>query len=82
MTWAEDAKYTFEQAMKQFKGKRFRCCLCGMEGDYDRDLEPYITRIGECGILEGNIYKASVETGFRSKDYNACCHRRESKSKK
>jgi hypothetical protein len=82
MTWAENAKQTFEQAMKQFKGKRFHCALCGAEGEYDKDLDPCITRIGQWGIRRGDIYTASVETSFMCKDRDACRQRQENKGTK
>jgi hypothetical protein len=79
MTWTENAKQTFEQAMKQFKGKRFRCALCGIEGEYDKDLDPYLTRIGQWGALKGDTYTASVEATFMCKDRDACKERQRSK---
>jgi hypothetical protein len=82
MTWADNARKIFEQSMKQFKGKRFHCTLCGLEGEYDKDLTPYLTRIGEWGILQGDTYTASVETSFVCKDSNACMQRRLSKGEK
>jgi len=82
MTWVDQAKQRFEQAMKQFKGKRFHCALCGVEGEYDRDFDPYVTRIGQWGLLRGDTYTASVETTFMCKDYEACRQRQKSKGTK
>lgn len=79
MTWVDNARQRFEQAMEQFKGKRFHCALCGKEGEYEKDLDPYLTRIGEWGMLKGDTYIASVETTFSCKDHDACQRRRESK---
>ncbi len=81
MTWVDDAKQKFEQAMQQFKGKRFPCALCGQVGEYDKDLEPLIANIGRFGIARGNTYTASVESSFACKDIKACYKRQESKTK-
>ena len=82
MTWADDAKQRFEQAMEQFKGKRFQCALCGIEGEYDKDLDPCLTKIGEFGVLQGGTYTASVDTSFMCKDLEACRQRQKSKGTK
>jgi len=82
VTWVDNARQTFEQAMEQFKGKRFSCTLCGIEGEYDKDLDPCLTRIGQWGVLQGNTYTASIETTFQCKDRDACQQRQESKGTK
>lgn len=79
MTRLEDEKRRYEQAMEQFKGKRFPCVLCGIEGEYDKDLKPDYVKIGEKGVLEGGIYTESVEANFICKDREVCKQRQESK---
>jgi len=80
MTWEDEAIQKFKQAMEQFKGKSFPCALCGEVGKYDEDIVPYLTLIGQWGILVGDTYRASVDTSFMCKDYKACKQRCESKS--
>jgi hypothetical protein len=58
VTWVDNTKQKFEQAMEQFKGKRLQCTHCGIEGEYEKDLAPLLTRIGQWGILQGNTYTA------------------------
>jgi len=79
VTSLEDSKRLYEQAMEQFKGKRFPCFLCGIEGEYDKDLKPEFVNIGEMGVLEGDTYTASVKASFICKDHDACQRRRESR---
>jgi len=78
MTWTDDAKQKFEQAMEQFKGNRYPCRICGMKGEYDKELDPCLTNIGRFGVLQGDTYTASIESSFMCKDREACDRRRES----
>ncbi len=79
MTWLDDAKQKYEQAMEQFKGKRSHCFLCGAEGEYDKDLVPDYVRMGEKGVRQGGTDITQVEAYFRCKDHDACKQRQESK---
>ena len=79
MTSLDDSKRIYEKAMEQFKGRRFHCVICGIEGEYDKDLKPDYVKIGEMGVLEGDTYTASVEPYFICKDHDTCQRRREGK---
>ena len=79
MMWTDNAKHEFKKAMIQFKGKRFQCTFCEVEGEYDKDFDPCITRIGRSGVVQGNSYAASVESSFMCKDRQACDKRRNEK---
>jgi TFIIF-interacting CTD phosphatase-like protein len=81
MAWADKATQRLEQAMSQFKGRRFRCASCGVEGEYDKDLTPCFTSIGQFILQEGDVFTASVETSFMCKDFRACQERQERKDK-
>jgi len=80
MTWVDDTNQKFNDAMEQLKGQSFPCAMCCKQGTYDEDLVPFLTNIGEWGILKGSIYTASVETSFMCKDEKACEQRRKRKS--
>ncbi len=79
MTRLEDEKRRYERTMEQFKGKHFPCNLCGIEGEYDKNLKPEYVSIGEMGVLEGDTYTESVKASFICKDRDACKQRQESK---
>ena len=80
MTWVARERQKFEQAMKQFRGKRFHCFWCGKEGEYEKDLAAEYVEIGEWGVLDGNTYTASFKATFACKDHAACPRRRENKA--
>lgn len=75
MTRLNDIRHKNEQAMEQFKGKRFSCFLCRIEGEYDKDLKPDYVNIGDKGMLEGDTRTESVEAYFICKDRAACRQR-------
>ena len=75
MTWLDDLKRKNERAMEQFKGKRFPCCLCLVEGEYDKDLVPDYVRMGEKTWRQGKTDTTFVEPYFRCKDREACRRR-------
>lgn len=79
MTSLDDARKRYEQAMEQFKGKHYPCIICGIEGEYDKDLKPDYVNIGEMGVLEGGTYTESVAASFICKDHDTCQRRREGK---
>jgi hypothetical protein len=77
MTSLDDAKQEYEQVMEQFKGQRFKCVLCGMEGEYDKDLYPGFTTIGKSGFTQGA--EINYQLRFHCKDSDACQRRQQSK---
>jgi hypothetical protein len=79
MATLDDARKRYEQAMEQFKGKHYHCSICGIEGEYNKELKPDYVKIGEMGVLEGDTYTESVEAYFICKDREACKSRQESK---
>ena len=82
MTWLDNANRQFKEAMKPFEGKSFHCALCGVEGEYDKNLDPMLTRIGQFSVSQGDVYKVLVETSFRCKDNKACQKRLDTKGGK
>jgi len=82
MPWTDSAKVTIEESLIPLKGKFFHCVHCGNSGQYDTEMEPYVSKITPWRTVQQDIRSAVVEMAFVCRDYAACQQRQANRGRK